>query len=95
MARSTGSARVRLSSAPVASIEEDLMEMALPSSLRIQDLFRGISCVSASEKESETVLPLTVAEEIDGGVSSELVLVAVVENEERSVPLGVCRTPED
>mgnify|MGYP004363070299 FL=1 len=51
--------------------------------------------MSASEKESARVLPLIVAEEIDGGVSSELVLVAVVEKEERSVPLGVCRTPED
>ena len=71
------------------------MEMALPSSLRVQDLLRGISWPTASEKESETVLPLTVAEEMDGGVSSELVLVAVVEKEERSVPLGVCRTPED
>ena len=69
--------------------------MALPSSVRVQDLLPGKSCVSASQKESERVLPLIVAEEIDGGVSSELVLVTVVEKEERSVPLGVWRTPED
>ena len=48
-----------------------------------------------SEKEREIFLPLIVAVVIEGAVLSELLLDTAVEKDERSVPLGVCKTPLD
>ena len=69
------------------------MGMALPSSLRVQELLAGVVESRASESESVSVLALAKADVTVGGVLSREMLATEVEKEGRSVPSGVWRTP--
>jgi hypothetical protein len=70
-------------------MEAEVMEMALPSSLSVQERLEAVALAMASSKESERTFPLIVASVTIGAVLSELLLDTAVEKEERSVPLSV------
>ena len=69
--------------------------MADPSSLTVQRRLDGVAELMSSEKDRVSVLSLMKAVVTLGGWLSLLALETEVEKESRSVPSGVCRTPED
>ena len=69
--------------------------MATPSSLTVQRRFAAVAELMASEKDRVSVLSLMKALVTAGALVSLLAFVTEVENDARSVPSGVSRTPED
>ena len=68
--------------------------MATLSSLTVQRRFAAVAELMASEKDRASVLSLMKALVTAGALVSLLAFVTEVENDARSVPSGVSRTPD-